>query len=146
MIISIKNLRENVMMLLLIQQVLGGTVRIERKAQYVTWVAIKKKDLIQTLIEIFKEYPLLTTRKQCQLKLAIKCIENGTKDFLVENRNFMYKDQQNMLNYNENNFFIHTYFPAWLSGFIEAEGNFIFLSDKPRNMQISGRFNIGQIF
>lgn len=36
MIISIKNIRENVIMLLLIQQVLGGTVRIERKAQYVT--------------------------------------------------------------------------------------------------------------
>jgi len=145
MIISIKNLRENVIMLLLIQQVLGGTVRIERKAQYVTWIAIKK-DLIQTLIGIFKQYPLLTTRKQCQLKFAIKCLENGTKDFVVENRNFMYKDQQNMLNYNENNFFIPTYFPAWLSGFIEAEANFRFLSDKRRNMQISGRFNIGQNF
>ena len=35
-IISIKNLRENAIMLLLIQEVLGGTVRIERKAQYVT--------------------------------------------------------------------------------------------------------------
>lgn len=42
MIIAIKNLRENVMMLLLIQQVIGGTVRIERKAQYVTWIAIKR--------------------------------------------------------------------------------------------------------
>lgn len=36
MVISIKNLRANVIMLLLIQEVLGGVVRIERKAQYVT--------------------------------------------------------------------------------------------------------------
>lgn len=36
-------------MLLLIQQVLGGTVIIERKAQYVTRIAIKK-GLIQSLI------------------------------------------------------------------------------------------------
>lgn len=33
-----------------------------------------------------------------------------------------------------------------MSGFIEAEGNFRFLSDKRRNMQITGRFNIGQNF
>lgn len=69
MVISIKNLRENIIMLLLIQEVLDGTVKIERKAQYVTWIAIRK-DLIQTLIGVLKEYPLLTTRKQCQLKFA----------------------------------------------------------------------------
>ena len=112
-------------MLLLIQEVLGGTVRIERKAQYVTLIAIKK-DLIQNLMGILKKYPLLTTRKQCQLKFATKCIENGTKDFVVENRDFMYKDQPNMLEYNDNNFILPTYFPAWLSGFLEAEGNFRF--------------------
>lgn len=145
MIISIKNIRENVIMLLLIQQVIGGTVRIERKAQYVTWIAIKK-DLIQYLIEVLKEYPLLTTRKQCQLKFATKCIENGTKDFVVENKNFMYKDQNNMLKYYENNFVIPKHFPGWLSGFIEAEGNFRFLFDKRRNMQKTGRFNVGQNF
>lgn len=36
MVISIKNFRENAIMLLLIKDVLGGTVRIERKAQYVS--------------------------------------------------------------------------------------------------------------
>lgn len=58
----------------------------------------------------------------------------------------MYKDQNNMLDSYENSFIIPKYFPAWLSGFIEAEGNFILLSDKRRNMQITGRFNIGQNF
>lgn len=69
MFISIKNLRDNVLMLLLIKDVIGGRVR-SRYAQYVTWVAIKK-DLIQSLIGILKEYPLLTSRKQCQLKSTI---------------------------------------------------------------------------
>ena len=57
MIITIKNLRKNVIMLLLIQQVLGGTVRIERQAQYVS-CASPKKDLIQNLIGVLKKYPL----------------------------------------------------------------------------------------
>lgn len=145
MFISIKNLRENVLMLLLIKEVVDGTVRIEQNSQYVTWVAIRK-DLIQTLIGILKEYPLLTSRKQCQLKFAIKCIENGTKDFVVENRDFMYQDQKGIIDYNNQNFTTPNYFSAWLSGFVEAEGNFIFLKDKRRNMEISGRFNIGQNF
>jgi hypothetical protein len=69
-IISIKNLRANVIMLLLVQEVLGGTVIIERKAQYVYWIAIRK-NLIQSLIQLLEKYPLLTTRKQCQLKFAL---------------------------------------------------------------------------
>ena len=145
MAISLKNLRENAVMLILIQEVLGGTVKIERKAQYVTWIAISK-DLIQSLIKLLEKYPLLTTRKQCQLKFAIKCQDNNTRSFLVENREFMYLDQDNLLNYNNNNFLLPPYFSSWLSGFIEAEGNFRFLQDKRRNMQISGRFNIGQNF
>lgn len=109
-IINLKNVRENVIMLLIIQQVIGGTVRIDA-SKFVSWNAVSK-DLIQALIRILKEYPLLTTRKQCQLKFAEKCMENGTKDFVVENKDFMYKDQQSMLDYNENNFVIPTYFPA----------------------------------
>ena len=58
----------------------------------------------------------------------------------------MYKDQDNMLNFNKDNFVISNYFPARLSGFIEGEGNFRFIADKRRNMIISGKFNIGQNF
>lgn len=144
-IIAIKNLRANVIMLLLVQELLGGTVKIERKAQYVSWVAISK-NLIQSLIKLLEKYPLLTTRKQCQLKFAIKCIENNTRSFVVENRDFMYDDQHNMLNYNDKNFVIPSYFSSWLSGFIEAEGNFRLFCDKRRNMQVYSRFNVGQNF
>ena len=88
----------------------------------------------------------MTTRKQCQLKFAIKCIENNTRSFVVENRDFMYDDQHNMLNYNDKNFVIRhsaiPYFPSWLSGFIEAEGNFRLFCDKRRNMQVYSRFNV----
>jgi hypothetical protein len=88
----------------------------------------------------------LTTRKQCQLKFAISCVENGTRNFVVENRAFMYVDQDKMLEYNDINFVIPSYFPAWLSGFIEAEGCFRFNYDKRRAMQISTKFTIGQNF
>lgn len=59
-----------------------------------------------------KKYPLLTTRKQCQLKFAEQCLEYGTRDFFLENKEFMYKEQPNMISYNENNFVIPDYFPA----------------------------------
>lgn len=144
-VISIKNLKENIIMLMLVQEVLGGTVKIERKAQYVTWIAISK-NLIQDLIKLLEKYPLLTTRKQCQLKFAVKCIENNTRSFVVENRAFMYHSQKDMIDYNDKNFAVPFYYGPWLSGFIESEGNFRFLKDKRRNMQVSGRFNIGQNF
>ena len=54
----------------------------------------------------------------------------------------MYQDQPNKLKHYEINFAIPAYFPAWLSGFVEAEGNFRFLFDKRRNMQVTGRFSI----
>lgn len=58
----------------------------------------------------------------------------------------MYVDQHNMLNYNDNNFVIPSYFASWVSGFIEAEGHFRTYFDKRRNMQVHNRFNIGQNF
>ena len=61
-------------------------------------------------MRILKEYPLLTTRKQCQLKFTAECIDNGTKNFAVENRDFMYRDQPNMLDYYENNYVVPSYF------------------------------------
>lgn len=36
----------------------------------------------------------------------------------------MYVYKHNMLNYNDNNFVIPSYFASWVSGFIEAEGHF----------------------
>lgn len=109
MIISIKNLRANVIMLLLVQEVLGGTVRIERKAQYVSWIAISK-NLIQSLIKLLEKYPLLTTRKQCQLKFATECFKNNTRSYVVENRTFMYDNQRDMINFNNKCFQIPSYF------------------------------------
>lgn len=108
-------------MLLLVQEVLGGTVKVERNAQYVSGIAIRK-NLIQSLIKLLEKYPLLTTRKQCQLKYAIDCIKNNTRSYVVEHRGFMYNDQHNMLNYNEKNCVIPPYFASRLSGFIEPGG------------------------
>lgn len=76
----------------------------------------------------------------------MRCIDSNTRSFIVENRGFMYDNQPKMLDDNDKNLLVPDYFSPWLSGFIEAEGNFRFLQDKRRNMQISGRFNIGQNF
>lgn len=61
MFIALKNLPENVHMLELIQEHIGGRVSIERQNKYVTWMAINKKDL-ETVFFILEQYPLLTSR------------------------------------------------------------------------------------
>ena len=73
-IISLKYTIENHNMLLLLKDVIGGGVKIERAEQYVTWVAQSKKDK-KKILSILKQYPLFTSRKQCQLAFALKSID-----------------------------------------------------------------------
>ena len=64
--ISLKNIEENKFMLDLIEKYVGGRVAIERGNSYVTWYATSKTDLAK-VFAILARYPLLTTKKQCQL-------------------------------------------------------------------------------
>lgn len=109
--IALKNLRDNVIMLLLIQEVVGGTVRINRQDKYVTWVATKK-EIIQKLFLILDDYPLLTTRKQCFLQFAKDCIASNTATFVNANRALMFNNQHNLINSYEVNFLKPYYFDA----------------------------------
>jgi len=117
-VISLLNYKENVEMLHLIQQYLGGRVVLERNNRYVTWIASNYSDVVKAF-KIFDKYPLITTRKQHQLKFALSCLSNPD----------MFSDRNNKYD-NENNVQIVTncdlipYFKPWLSGFIEAEGSF----------------------
>lgn len=126
-VISLLNLKENVSMLTLIQKTIGGRVVIERKDKYVTWVASSKNDL-KYIFSIFKKYPLLTDRKRAQLFFALNCLAGKTcpisrKEFLVARTNkykdFLLTNKQIDLDLKD-----ISYFNGWLSGFIEAEGNF----------------------
>jgi hypothetical protein len=95
-VISLKNTPENLLMLNKIERVIGGRVVIERKNQYVTWIASNKNDLAKVFI-ILAKYPLLTARKQCQLDFVKSCLlEKDIKNFL-DNRNAKYSNKKPLL-------------------------------------------------
>ncbi len=121
--ISLKNLEKNRIMLNMIQKEIGGKVRVERNNSYVTWAIVSKKD-IETALSILDEYPLLTTRRICQLEFLKKCIKDRDVNLYLQNRDYKYDKQREMTVLLNHKFIIPHYFPAWLSGFIEAEGHF----------------------
>jgi hypothetical protein len=141
MVISLNNTEKNRIMLYLIQKEIGGKVRIERKEKYVTWAIVSQKD-IKTALLILNQYPLLTTRKRCQLEFMKQCLKDRSVNFYLKNRDLKYENQLEMIALLNNSFVRPDYFPAWLSGFIEAEGSFSFYSFKD---QIKPKaFTIGQ--
>lgn len=141
-IISLKNMPENVSMLNKIKQVIGGRVVIERKNKYVTWIASNKNDLTKIFL-ILAKYPLLTARKQCQLNFVKYCLSEKDITNYSVNRNNKYKNKELLIK----NFLtlenIPTYFAPWLSGFIEAEGNFNLVFNEKGVLRVS-KFTIGQ--
>lgn len=140
-VISLKNMPENVIMLTKIKHVIGGRVVIERKNRYVTWIASNKNDLAKVFV-ILAKYPLLTARKQSQLEFVKNCLlEKDLKNFLV-NRNDKYLNKKVILlelSKKER----PSYFAPWLSGFIEAEGNFSLVFNEKGHLRKSA-FTIGQ--
>jgi LAGLIDADG endonuclease. len=123
MVISLNNTEKNRIMFNLIQKEIGGKVRIERKDKYVTWVIVSRKD-IKTALFILNQYPLLTTRKRCQLEFMRQCIKERSVNFYLQKRDLKYDKQPEMIALLNQYFIRPDYFPAWLSGFIEAEGHF----------------------
>jgi LAGLIDADG endonuclease len=144
-VIALNNLEDNKFMLDLLAKYIGGRVIIERNERYVTWYATSRTVLTK-VFAILAKYPLLTTRKQCQLNFA-KMFINSTKFISKEEfhnlRNNKYKNQNSMLNWNDKNFVIPSYFPAWLSGFIEGEGQFKIVKTPLGGIKVS-QFIIGQ--
>ena len=143
--IALKNLEENIFMLNLIKKYVGGRVVIERNNRYVTWYATNRTDIAK-VFAILVKYPLLSTRKLCQLDFAKYFIDSNqdiSEQEFIKLRNDKYKNQETMLDYRDKNFVIPSYFAAWLSGFIEAEGHFKIVK-KANNSIRSSSFIIGQ--
>jgi hypothetical protein len=113
--IALKNLEKNRFMLYLIVKHIGGRVAIERKNSYATWYATSKTDLAK-IFAIIARYPLLTTKKQCQLEFAKDYIINSKKYISkVEFHNLRdnkYKNQEVMLENYDKIFNLPFYFPA----------------------------------
>ena len=140
-VISLDNKVENINMLNVIKETIGGRVVIERKDRYVTWIASNKNDLAK-VFAVLAKYPLLTARKQCQLEFAKNCLlEKDVKNF-IENRNNKYNNKNEILQ-DLSRKELPSYFPQWLSGFVEAEGNFSLVFNENGKLRKSA-FAIGQ--
>ena len=119
-----------------------GRISIERKNKYIIWYIESKKDIYK-IINILDKYPLLTSRKICQLEFLKKYLENRDLEKYLNEKDFKFDKQNSIINYYNNNFIIPDYFKGWLSGFIEAEGNFSVVKYKTGFIK-KRQFNIGQ--
>ena len=147
-VIALKNEKNNQIMLNKIQEIIGGRVVIERQNKYVTWIASSQSDVNKVLL-ILARYPLLTIRKQCQLEFAKNCLLYKDFDNFILNRKNMYKNKKDFLDILNNNttcgeIKLPFYFKPWLSGFIEAEGNFNLVFNDKGYLRKSA-FSIGQL-
>ena len=120
LVIKLSNLKSNYNMLVEVAKVVGGTVRITGKQPDVIWVVNKKEEIIE-LIKIFDTYPPLTSKKICQLAFLKTCLTETSVEKYLFTRDTKFKEQSAIINAD---FKVPTYFKAWLSGFIEAEGCF----------------------
>lgn len=75
------------------------------------------------IIKIFDCYPPLTSKKICQLAFLKTCLTNTSVETYLLNRDLKYNQQLAIIDSNIY-YNIPSYFKAWLSGFIEAEGCF----------------------
>jgi hypothetical protein len=128
LVIKLGNLKSNYDMLVQISKVIGGSVIITGKNKNVIWV-VNDKRIIQDIIKIFDLYPLLTSKKICQLKFLKGCMQKDSVDWYLLNRNNKYKDQlfiinSDMFGLEKADLSLPDYFSEWFSGFIEAEGCF----------------------
>lgn len=137
LIIKLNYLESNYNMLLNIARTIGGVVRIVNKKKEVIWV-VDKKETILDIINIFSVYPPLTSRLTCQLEFLKVCLKNNSVKDYLKNRKLKYNNQVKVIEQFSINNTMPSYFPSWLSGFIEAEGCFSVRISKNHS------FSIGQ--
>lgn len=137
--ISLKYLNENEELLKLISKHIGGNIFYEKKNKSiikVKWAAYAAKD-VKNCLNILNKYPLLTSRKICQLEHLNKCLVQKDCDYHLKTRNKKYDLQKEIVNSKNKKFIIPTYFNGWLSGFVEAEGSFRLRNNKATSFYIS---------
>lgn len=120
LVIKLKYDSNNVSMLNLIQNIIGGRVRTIHKNKipyFIIWVVDSRKSFIK-IISFFDQYQPQTTRLKAQLNFAKSCLKHNNVDIYLNTRDSKYS-----LYYDEPNKDC-SFFQEWLSGFIEAEGCF----------------------
>lgn len=136
LVIKLKNTPSNYNMLIVISKQVGGYVRISKTESDVFWIENSSKK-IQKIIGIFEKYPPLTLRLQCQLEFLKQCFIKKDVLWYLENRSLKYTQK---LRNSQNDIHTISYFPEWLSGFIEAEGCFSIRTGKKKIIS----FSLGQ--
>lgn len=119
LVIKLKYTIANEKMLKIISKNIGGRVRIDKN--FVVWVEDDKLR-IEEIIKIFEKYPPLTARKYCQLEFLKSCLKHNNVELYLKERENKYSNAQFYLFQDKKD--LPSYFPSWLSGFIEAEGCF----------------------
>jgi LAGLIDADG endonuclease len=124
--ISLKYNVENHAMLTLIKKHIGGTINYAKKKygnDQIRWVAVSQS-CVKRILTIFNSYPLLTSRKICQLNYLKQIMVYRGWDYHLQTRDSKYLHQQEHILINKQDFEIPHYFGPWTSGFLEAEGSF----------------------
>lgn len=127
-IIKLKYSIENINMLNLIKNIIGGRINFN-KNKFIIWVVDSKIHIIKILY-ILNCYPPLTSRLQSQINFMKECLKRNDIEWYLSNRNSKYLHRE--INTNV------SYFKEWLSGFIEAEGCFSIRNNNNHS------FSIGQ--
>ena len=140
LVIKLSNLISNHNMLIKIAKVIGGSVKITGKD--IIWV-VNKKETIQEIIKIFYIYPLLTSRKICQLNFLKECLLRNSVEWYLLNRDNKYNNQLSIIRSDifgleKGVFTLPNYFNEWFSGFVEAKGCFFIRKNNTHS------FSIGQ--
>lgn len=136
LVIKLKNLKENYKMLEIMSKNIGGIVIIKKNE--VLWKEERKNSILK-IIKILNNYPPLTSRLQCQLEFLKSCMNHNNVERYLKDRVLKYEKKESIiLNYNKKGLKLPSYFESWLTGYIEAAGNFT-IRNKNNNS-----FSIGQ--
>ncbi len=122
LVIKLKYTIANYNMLILLSKYVGGYVRLVSNNKFVIWVENDKNKIIE-ILQIFDEFPPITSRLFSQQQFMKDCMTHNSVTTYLANRDNKYilyplPDQTSSF------IFTLSYFPIWLSGFIEAESCF----------------------
>ena len=76
---------------------IGGYVIINK--DFIFWVVNDLKEILR-IIKIFDQYPLLTSRKICQLNFLKECLNHSNVDIYLNTRPFKYHQQFDIIQSN----------------------------------------------